>query len=108
MAVKTFSWLLLLCWATASNAQRQSWQIGGAGLAWSEGDSAVVLIDFDAAPGAIQPVYIEPDQSLFSLFTDWEPAQRAARVDLCRGRDATGLEGCGGQRDDGPQWYLYG
>ena len=82
MAVKTFTWLLV-CWATASGAQRHSWQIGGAGLAWSEGDSAVVLIDFDSVPGAIQPVYIEPDKSLFSLFTDWEPLKEAARVDLC-------------------------
>ena len=96
MAVKTFSWLLLLCWATASNAQRQSWQIGGAGLAWSEGDSAVVLIDFDAAPGAIQPVYIEPDQSLFSLFTDWEPLKEPRELTYVEGETPRAWKGAEG------------
>ena len=32
MVVKTFTWLLLICWTTASSAQRQSWQIGGAAV----------------------------------------------------------------------------
>ena len=57
----------------ASQAQRQSWQIGGAGLAWSEGDSIQVLIDFDSSSGAIQPVYIDPTRSLFSYYSGWQP-----------------------------------
>ena len=57
----------------ASQAQRQSWQIGGAGLAWSEADSIQVLIDFDSSWGAIQPVYIDPTRSLFSYFSGWQP-----------------------------------
>jgi len=67
------AWRLLIGCATAGSAQRQHWQIGGAGLAWSAGDSSGVLVDFDSAPGAIQPVYIEPAPSLFSLFSGWEP-----------------------------------
>ena len=108
MAVKTFAWMLFVCWATASGAQRQSWQIGGAGLAWSEGDSAVVLVDFDSVPGAIQPVYIEPDQSLFSLFTDWEPLKEPRELTYVEGETPRAWEGVAGQRDHRPQWHLYG
>ena len=50
---------LLLALATAVDAQRQQWQIGGAARVWSDSDSLQVLIDYDAAPGAIQPVYID-------------------------------------------------
>ena len=96
MAVKTFAWLLLVCWTTASSAQRQSWQIGGAGLAWSEGDSAVVLVDFDSAPGAIQPVYIDPDQSLFSLFTDWEPLKEPRELTYVEGETPRAWKGAEG------------
>ncbi len=96
MAVKTFAWLLLVGWATASSAQRQSWQIGGAGLAWSEGDSAVVLVDFDSAPGAIQPVYIDPDQSLFSLLTDWEPLKEPRELTYVEGETPRAWKGAEG------------
>ncbi len=85
MAIKTCAWLGLIGWATAGHAQRQSWQIGGAGLAWSEGDSLVVLVDFDSAPGAIQPVYIEPDKSLFALFTGWEPLKEPRELTYVEG-----------------------
>ncbi|MDE2740676.1 MAG: hypothetical protein OXI58_03755 [Gemmatimonadota bacterium] len=96
MAVKTFTWLLLVCWATASGAQRQSWQIGGAGLAWSEGDSAVVLIDFDSVPGAIQPVYIDPNQSLFSLFSNWEPLKEPRELTYVEGETPRAWKGSQG------------
>ena len=96
MAVKTFAWLLLICWATASSAQRQSWQIGGAGLAWSEGDSSVVLVDFDSVPGAIQPVYIDPDQSLFSLFTGWEPLKEPRELTYVEGETPRAWKGSQG------------
>ncbi|MCY4603677.1 MAG: hypothetical protein OXE49_05535 [Gemmatimonadetes bacterium] len=96
MAVKTFAWLLLICWATDSGAQRQSWQIGGAGLAWSEGDSSVVLIDFDSVPGAIQPIYIDPDQSLFSLFTGWEPLKEPRELTFVEGETPRAWKGSQG------------
>ncbi len=62
-------WLAIA--TTASEAQRQHWQIGGSGLAWSQGDSVQVLIDFSA--DAMQPVYIDPQRSIFSYFTGWQP-----------------------------------
>ncbi len=96
MAVKTFAWLLLICWATDSGAQRQSWQIGGAGLAWSEGDSSVVLVDFDSVPGAIQPIYIDPDQSLFSLFTGWEPLKEPRELTYVEGETPRAWKGSQG------------
>ncbi len=96
MAVKTFTWLLLVCWATASGAQRHSWQIGGAGLAWSENDSAVVLIDFDSVPGAIQPVYIDPNQSLLALFTGWEPLKEPRELSYVEGETPRAWKGSQG------------
>ena len=96
MAVKTFTWLLLVCWATASGAQRHNWQLGGTGLAWSEGDSAVVLVDFDSVPGAIQPVYIDPDQSLLSLFTGWEPLKEPRELSYVEGETPRAWKGSQG------------
>ncbi len=96
MAVKAFTWLLLVCWATASGAQRHSWQIGGAGLAWSENDSAVVLIDFDSVPGAIQPVYIDPNQSLLALFTGWEPLKEPRELSYVEGETPRAWKGSQG------------
>lgn len=76
--------VLLIC--GASHAQRSAWQIGGGGgLAWSAGDSSVVLVDFAAAPGAIQPIYIAPERSLLALFSGWEPLKEP--------RDLTYIEG---------------
>ncbi len=89
-------WLFLVCSETASSAQRHSWQIGGAGLAWSEGDSAVVLIDFDSAPGAIQPVYIDPEQSLFSLFSGWEPLKEPRELTYVEGETPRAWKGAEG------------
>ena len=95
-AAMNITWLLLVCWATASGAQRQSWQIGGAGLAWSEGDSSVVLVDFDSVPGAIQPVYIDPNQSLFSLFTGWEPLKEPRELSYVEGETPRAWKGSQG------------
>ena len=96
MAVKTCAWLLLIGWVTASNAQRQNWQIGGAGLAWSAGDSSVVLVDFSTAPGAIQPVYIEPDESLFSLFTGWAALKEPRELTYVEGETPRAWKGAQG------------
>ncbi len=90
------AWLLLIGCATAGSAQRQHWQIGGAGLAWSAGDSSVVLVDFDSAPGAIQPVYIEPDQSLFSLFSGWEPLKEPRELTYVEGETPRAWKGSQG------------
>lgn len=96
MVVKTFTWLLLVCWTTASSAQRHNWQLGGAGLAWSENDSAVVLIDFDSVPGAIQPVYIDPEQSLLALFSGWEPLKEPRELSYVEGETPRAWKGSQG------------
>ena len=67
------TWLLVLVLAaTVSHAQIGKWQIGGSGLAWDQGDSLQVLVDFDNAPGSIQPRYLQPDQNLLPLLENWQ------------------------------------
>ena len=61
---------LILLWASPPQAQVTTWQLGG-GLPWSEADTASVMIDFEGGEGAIQPIYITPDQNIISLLGDW-------------------------------------
>jgi hypothetical protein len=63
---------LSLLSATAGQAQLDNWQIGGSGLTWSETDSVQILVDFDRTPGAIQPLYLTPDRTVFSLLENWQ------------------------------------
>ena len=58
--------------ATAGEAQLGIWQLGGSGLAWSQADSVEILVDFERTPGAIQPVYLTPDQTVFSHLHNWQ------------------------------------
>ena len=58
--------------ATAGEAQLGTWQLGGSGLEWSETDSVEIFIDFDRTPGAIQPVYLTPERTVFSLLENWQ------------------------------------
>ena len=95
-AAINITWLLLVCWATASGAQRHNWQLGGAGLAWSGNDSAVVLIDLDSVPGAIQPVYIDPNQSLLALFSGWEPLKEPRELSYVEGETPRAWKGSQG------------
>ena len=61
----------LLTLGTAE-AQLSVWKLGGSGLQWSEYDSIQVLIDFEGAPGTIQPFYLTPDRTVFSLLENWQ------------------------------------
>ena len=61
-------WLM----AGTVEAQLTNWKLGGSGLEWSESDSVNVLIDFESAPGAIQPIYLTPDRTVFSLLENWQ------------------------------------
>ncbi len=63
---------LSLLSATAGQAQLDNWQLGGSGLTWSETDSVQILVDFDRTPGAIQPLYLTPDRTVFSLLENWQ------------------------------------
>ena len=56
----------------------------------------MVLIDFDSAPGAIQPVYIDPNQSLFSLFTGWEPLKEPRELTYVEGETPRAWKGSQG------------
>lgn len=49
------------------------WKLGGSGLAWSDNDSVQVMIDFENSPGAIQPIYITPERTVFSYLSNWSP-----------------------------------
>ncbi len=64
--------VLLLFTASGGRAQVDIWQLGGSGLAWGEQDSLNILVDFDAEPGAIQPIYLEPDINVFSILDNWQ------------------------------------
>ena len=65
------TYALILLWITTAKADIALWQIGGSGLEWAEHDSVAILIDDAAKPGALQPVYIQPDRSVFSYLTNW-------------------------------------
>ena len=58
--------LFFLQFAQISSAQISNWQLGGSGAAWDQTDSLQVLVDFDSAPGAIQPTYFTLDTTVFS------------------------------------------
>ena len=64
------TWLLALALLIATStayAQIEKWQLGGSGQAWDQRDSLLVLIDFEGAPGAIQPLYLQPDPHVIQL-----------------------------------------
>ena len=63
-------------------AQISLWQLGGSGLEWSEGDTTRLFIDFASAPGAIQPVYLTPDRTVFSHLDNWVFWRNPADIDL--------------------------
>jgi hypothetical protein len=58
--------------ATTALAQLRQWKLGGSGLQWDQTDSVNVLIDFDRAPGAIEPIFLRPDRTVFSLLENWQ------------------------------------
>ena len=65
------AWPLILILAVApSHAQVAKWQLGGSGAAWDQRDSLQVLVDF--ADGAIQPLYLQPDQNVIHLLDNWQ------------------------------------
>lgn len=67
-------WLQLYLGLSAmgwSGAEISTLKLGGSGLGWSANDTSNVLIDFAAAPGAIQPVYLRPDRTAFSYLNNW-------------------------------------
>ena len=89
-------WLLLALGATTVEAQRQRWQIGGAGLAWSGSDSIQVLVDFDSTPGAIRSVYIDSSKSMLTLFSGWQPLKEPRELFYIEGETPRAWKGAQG------------
>ena len=86
--MKMGSYVLLLLLGTGlgvrqSCAQTDRWTLGGHDLAWSARDSMHIFIDFSA--GALRPVYIEPDRSVFSLLEGWKPLREPREIDYVEG-----------------------
>ena len=63
--------LFILILAQSATAQIAHWQLGGNGLAWSENDTTRLFVDFATTPGAIQPTYFTPDETVFSHIDNW-------------------------------------
>ena len=63
--------LFTLISAQSTPAQIAHWQLGGSGLAWSENDTTRLFVDFATTPGAIQPTYFTPDETVFSHIDNW-------------------------------------
>lgn len=70
MSLRILAAVLLLV-AGAGEAQVSIWQLGGAGLQWSESDTTRGLIDFDEETNAIRSRYFTPDQDIFPFLNDW-------------------------------------
>ena len=63
--------LFILSLAQSATAQISHWQLGGNGLSWSENDTTRLFVDFATTPGAIQPTYFTPDETVFSHIDNW-------------------------------------
>ena len=63
--------LLFLQFTHNAEAQISQWQLGGSGLSWSENDTTRLFVDYAGVPGAIQPTYFTPDQTVFSHIDNW-------------------------------------
>ena len=78
MTLKTMCFAALSVWMATGTAVAQvnRWQLGGtSGLVWSSSDTSRIMIDLAAAPTAIQPIYISPASSVFSLLEGWSPVR---------------------------------
>jgi len=66
-----FILLFFIILPQATTAQVSHWQLGGNGLAWSENDTTRLFVDFESTPGAIQPTYFTPEETVFSQIDNW-------------------------------------
>ena len=57
--------------ATAAEAEISFWKMGGSGLAWNRHDTTRVMIEFDTAANAIQPIYFTQDQNMLLEVEGW-------------------------------------
>ena len=77
-------------------AEISTWKLGGEGLAWSGNDSTSILIDFESAPGAIRPVYITPERTVFSYLSNWSPLKFPRDLGFVEGERPRAWKGGGG------------
>ena len=90
--------LLMMC---AAQAQLSTWQIGGSGLEWSGSDTLDILIDFETAPTAIQPVYISPDSPVFSYIPGWSDYRVPRDLGFVNGEQPRAWRNYGGNVSEG-------
>ena len=84
MLVGTLLGLVALV-ATPALAEVDFWRLGGQGLSWSASDTNNVFIDFDSAPGSMQPVYFTKDQNILSTLDGWSPFKFPTELDYIDG-----------------------
>ena len=63
--------LIVLLIASAVKAEITFWKLGGSGLEWSANDTTRLFIDFTSVPRAIQPIYLTPEETVFSHLEQW-------------------------------------
>ena len=87
---------ILLLLGGEMEAEVSTWKLGGEGLAWSGNDSTSILIDFESAPGAIRPVYITPDRTVFSYLSNWSPLKFPRDLSFVEGQRPRAWKSGGG------------
>ena len=63
--------LIVLLIASSVKAEITFWKLGGSGLEWSANDTTRLFIDFTSVPRAIQPIYLTPEETVFSHLEQW-------------------------------------
>jgi hypothetical protein len=93
---------LSLVFGQGGQAQVGVWQLGGnSGTEWVAGDSTSVLVDFDSAPGAIQPVFLDSNRTVYSYLENWSPNKVPRDLGFVNGeRERAWRGGAGGEATD--------
>ena len=99
--------VLSMLMAVPCGAQITQLRLGGDGLEWAANDSASILIDYQLTPGAIQPVYLKPDRTVFSHLDNWSPLVAPRELGFVEGqRPRAWRGGSGGEAPDRNGTYL--
>ena len=72
------------------------WKLGGSGLSWSDSDSLQVMVDFESVPGAIQPVNVTSNRTVFSFLSNWSPTKDPVELGYVDGERPRAWKGGGG------------
>ena len=91
-----------------TTAQVSHWQLGGQmGLQWAASDTNRIFIDFTTAPGAIQPIYLTPDRTVYSHLDNWSALRLPRELGFVDGeRPRAWRDSQGGEAPDRNGTYL--